>query len=197
MNIPNFIEKAKSLIRETYLFIEAKNNDEIVAYVNEEFAIRFIVKHENNWIALSENNDFEYSFEPIDLASVDLKKYIPLTTKTIQVYPNFENLLHFGDEEIQNFTKQNNVNKDDLFDLQSIYDEGYIDFWMEHHPMYNNEGIYAYKGGWAMIWPDEDQPAQWNQNIEFLYQTGLKNEPFIDIYFDKKNKKYTCLERNT
>lgn len=43
MNIPNFIEKAKSLIRETYLFIEVKNNDEIVAYANEEFAIRFIV----------------------------------------------------------------------------------------------------------------------------------------------------------
>ena len=197
MNIPNFIEKGQSLIKDTQVFVEANTTDAIIGYVNENEAIRFIVKHNDCWMALTENNDFEYFFAPIDLQSVDLNNYTHLTVKNIQVYPNFEHLLHFGDEEIQNFLKDNNCDKDDLFDLQSVYDEGYIDFWMDHHPMYNNEGIYAYKGGWAMIWPEDDEPFQWNENLEFFYQVGLQNEPFIEIYFDKKKQQFICVERNT
>lgn len=197
MNIPNFIEKAQSLIKDVKVFVEANNSDDIIGYVNENEAIRFIVKHENKWMALFENNDFEYFFDAIELHSVDLENYTPLMTKTIQVYPNFEHLLHFGDEEIQNFLKDNNCDKDDLLHLQSVHDEGYIDFWMDHHPMYNNEGIYAYKGGWAMIWPDDDAPKQWDDNLEFLYQVSLQNEPFIEIYFDKTKQQFICVERNT
>lgn len=196
-NIPNFLEKAKPLLREMQIFVKATDSDEIIAYANEDLAIRFVVKHENQWMALSENNDFEYFFEPIDIATVDLKEYTPLTAKTQQAYPNFENLLHFGDIEIQDFVKANDCDKDDLFDLQSIYDEGYIDFWMEQHPMYNNEGIYAYKGGWTMIWPDDDEPKQWDENLEFAYQIGLQDEPFIEVYYDKNEQKYSCIERNT
>lgn len=197
MNIPNFIEKAKPLIRETQVFIKAQETDKICAYANEDLAIRFIVQHNNQWMALSENNDFEYFFEPIDIQTANLGAYIALTTKTQHVYPNFENLLHFGDADIQNFVTENEGNKNDLFDLQSIHDEGYIDFWMDQHPMYNNNGIYAYKGGWAMIWPDDDEPKQWNENIKFLYQVGLENEPFIDIYYSKKENTFICIERNT
>ena len=197
MNIPNFIEKAKPLIRETEVFVEASETDEIVAYSNENEAVSFIVNHNNQWMALSENNDFEYFFEPIDLSVVDLKNYTALTKKPQQVYPNFEHVLHFGDEEIQDFVKQNGCDKDDLFNLQSIHDEGYIDFWMDQHPVYNYEDIYAYKGGWAMIWPEEDIPMQWDSNLEFVYQIGVQNEPFIDIYYSKNENKFFCIERNT
>lgn len=197
MKIPNFIEKAKPLIRETEVFIAAKETDEIVAYTNEDEAVSFIVNHNNQWMALSENNDFEYFFEPIDLSVVDLKIYTALTNKPQQVYPNFEHVMHFGDEEIQDFVKQNDCDKDDLFDLQSIHDEGYIDFWMDQHPVYNYEGIYAYKGGWAMIWQEEDIPMQWDENLEFVYQIGVQNEPFIDIYYSKSDNNFICIERNT
>ncbi|MCA5005251.1 hypothetical protein [Sphingobacterium bovistauri] len=197
MNIPNFIEKAKPFVRQAEVFVEASETDEIVAYSNENEAISFIVNHNNQWMALSENNDFEYFFEPIDVSTVDLKNYTALTTKNQLVYPNFEHLLHFGDEEIQDFVKQNDCDKDDLFDLQSIHDEGYIDFWMDHHPMYNNDGVYSYKGGWAMIWPDDDIPMQWDENLEFVYQVGVQNEPFIEIYYSKSDKNFICVERNT
>ena len=73
MSIPNFIEKAKPLIRETEVFRAAKDTDKIVAYTNEDEAISFIVNHNNQWMALSENNDFEYFFEPIVQSVVDLK----------------------------------------------------------------------------------------------------------------------------
>lgn len=197
MKIPNFIEKAKPFVRETEVFRAAKDTDKIVAYTNEDEAISFIVNHNNQWMALSENNDFEYFFQPIDLSVVDLKNYTALTNKPQQVYPNFEHVLHFGDEEIQDFVKQNDCDKDDLFDLQSIHAEGYIDFWMDHHPMYNNDGVYAYKGSWAMIWPEEDIPMQWDSNLEFVYQIGVQNEPFIDIYYSKNENKFFCIERNT
>ena len=197
MNIPNFIEKAQSLIKDTQVFVEANKTDEIIAYANEDEAIRFIVKHNDCWMALTENNDFEYFFAPIDLQSVDLDNYTPLTVKNIQVYPNFENLLHFGEEEIQNLLKENDCDKNDRSDLQSIHDEGYIAFWMDNHPIYNYDGIYAFKGGWAMIWPEDDEPMQWDDQLEFLYQVSLQNEPFIEIYFDKKTEKYICVERNT
>lgn len=197
MKIPNFIEKAKSLIRETEVFVEAKNTDEIVAYAKEDEAISFIVKHNNQWMALSENNDFEYSFEPIDVSTINLKNYLALTSKPQQSYPNFEHLLHFGDDEIQKFVQENDCDQNDLSDLQYLHDEGYIEFWIDQHPIYNYNGIFAIKNGWAMIWPEDDEPLQWNEELDFVFQIGLQNEQFVEIYFDKQRDKYICIERNT
>ncbi|WP_025124310.1 hypothetical protein [Myroides odoratimimus] len=196
MNLEQLKEKAQTLIRESHLFVKAIPGDEQIAYVNEEESISFIIKYLNQWMALIEKDEI-FSFEPIDIQSIDLKKYTALTTKTQQVYPNFEHLMHFGDVEVQQWVKDNDCNSDDLSDLQSIYNDDYIDLWMQSHPMYHNEGIYGYAGGWAMIWPEEDTPMQWDESLEFTYQIGLQYEPFIDIYFNKKQNKYICIERNT
>ncbi|MDR2236755.1 MAG: hypothetical protein LBE92_11585 [Chryseobacterium sp.] len=197
MNLHCLKEKAQTLAREAQIFVEAQGEDEIMAYVNENESVRLVVQHENQWIALRENNDSEFFFEPVNPESADLKNYIPLTAKKQTVYPNFEHLMHFGDEEIQNWIKENDCDADSLSDLQSLDDDGYIDFWMDAHPMYMNKEIYAYAGGWAMIWPDDDIPMQWDENLVFLYQIGVQNEPFIEVYYNKREQKFMSVERNT
>lgn len=197
MNYSQLIAKAQPLVRDCQVFVAATDGDDVLAYVNENEAIRFVVKHDSQWMSLRESKDFEFFFEPIDLAPLDLDRYIGLTSKSVKVHPNFEQLLHFGDEEIQGFVKQHDADPNDLFDLQSIEDEGYIDFWMGQHPMYNPDGIYAFGGGWAMIWPEDDAPLQWNEELVFLYQIGLENEPFVEVFFNRQDQKFICIERNT
>lgn len=197
MKISQLKEKAELLIKNTILFVEANSEEQVVAYVNEEKALRFIVLHYNKWMGLIENQDGEYIFEQIDLEDVDLQEYIPLTGVEKKVYPNFEHLMHFADKDIAKWLETQKADVNDLFDLQGIYNEDYIDFWMDNHPLYNAQEAYAYRGGWAIIWPEEDTPMQWNKELEFLYQVGLQSEPFVDIYYDTKQQNYICKERNT
>ncbi|MHC5309152.1 hypothetical protein ACYSNM_03575 [Myroides sp. LJL116] len=197
MKISQLKEKAELLIKNTILFVEANSEEQVVAYVNEEKALRFIVLHYNKWMGLIENQHGEYIFEQIDLEDVDLQEYIPLKGVEKKVYPNFEHLMHFADKDIAKWLETQKTDANDLFDLQGIYNEDYIDFWMDNHPLYSSQEAYAYSGGWAIIWPEEDTPLQWNKELEFLYQVGLQNEPFVDIYYDTKQQNYICLERNT
>lgn len=196
MTIEQLKEKARPLIRKVQLFMEADGPDEKTAYANEDLPTRFIVKHLNQWMGLTETQD-EFSFIPIDIESVDLTSYTPLTEKTTEVYPPFETLMHYGDEEIQAWIAENDGDRDDLCSLAAFVPEEYTDIWMDSHPIYSNDGIFAYQGGWAMIWPEDDVPLQWDENLEFLFQIGLQDEPFIEVFYDRKNKTYTCIERYT
>lgn len=196
MTIEQLKEKAQPLIRKVQLFMEAHDPDEKTAYAHEDLPTRFIVKHQNQWMGLTEDQD-EFSFAPIDIESVDLTSYTPLAEKTTEVYPPFEILMHYGDEEIQAWIAENDGDRDDLCSLAAFVPEEYTDIWMDSHPIYSNDGIFAYQGGWAMIWPEDDVPMQWDENLEFLFQIGLQDEPFIEVFYDRKNKTYTCIERYT
>lgn len=199
MNYNQLIEKAQLLVKDCCVFVKALKTDVVWGYISktENQDIEFVVMHNKQWMGLCVNAKSDYFFQIVSLESLDLDKYTALTTKSIKVYPNFEHLLHFGDAELQEFIKQNNCNANDLFDLQSINDKGYIDLWMQNHPMYNADGIYAFGGGWAMIWPEDDIALQWNEQLVFLYQVGLQEEPFIEIYFNVLTQEFICLERNT
>ncbi|MET3037199.1 hypothetical protein ABXT08_13900 [Chryseobacterium sp. NRRL B-14859] len=196
MNIEQLKEKAQPLIREVQLFVPANGSDEITAYAHEDEPIRFLVKHLDQWMGLSEDDD-EFSFLPVNIESVDLNKYIPLTEKTTEVYPPFEKLMHYGDEEIQTWIVENDGNRDDLFSLVAFAPDEYTGIWMDSHPVYSNDEIFAYQGGWAMTWPEDDVPMQWNEELEFLFQIGLQDEPFVEVFYDRNKKTYTCMERTT
>lgn len=196
MNISQLKEKAQPLIRTAQLFVAAKDSDEKTAYANEDEPIRFLVKHLDQWMGLTEEHD-EFSFLPVTIESVDLNKYIPLTQQPSDIYPPFETLMHYGDEEIQTWIIENDGDKDDLSSLVAFAPEEYTDVWMDSHPIYSNDGIFAYQGGWAMTWPEDDTPMQWNENLEFIFQIGLQDEPFVEVFYDNNQKTYICIERNT
>lgn len=196
MNIDQLKEKAQPLIRKVQLFVAANDSDEKTAYANEDASLRFIVKHQNQWMGLIEDED-EFNFLPVDIESVDLNTYIPLTERTTNVYPPFETLMHYGDEEVQAWITENDGDQDDLASLAAFAPEEYTDIWMDSHPIYSNDGIFAYQGGWAMIWPEDDVPMQWNENLEFLFQIGLQDEPFVEVFYDRNQNTYFCMERNT
>jgi len=197
MDFMQWKEKAEVLVRPTSLLVDAEANETPIAYINEGMATPFIVKHDNQWMALRENQDDDYTFEAIDLDTVCLMDYRALGIKSQTVYPNFEHLLHFGDQQIKDWILANACDSNNLFDLQSMDDDGYIDFWMESHPMYTQETIYGYIGGWAMIWPEDDVPLQWDSSLDFLFQIGIQKEPFIEIYYHKSKGAYICIARNT
>lgn len=196
MNVDQLKEKAQPLIRKAQVLVSANDSNDVIAYANENKTIRFMIKHSEQWMALLEDQD-EFIFLPIDIESVDLHQYEALTEKTIDIYPPFESLMHYGDEEIQKWIKENDGDKNDMFSLLAFALDEYTDIWMDSHPVYSYEGIFAYQGGWAMTWPEDDAPMQWNENLEFLFQFGLKDEPFVEVFYDKKNASYICMERNT
>ncbi|WP_010253635.1 hypothetical protein [Myroides injenensis] len=197
MNTNQLKEKAELFLRNTQLFVRATNKENIIAYINEEQNIPFIVQYANEWMALKEKSEGEYIFEKVAINDFDLDDYIGLSTKEVNVYPPLENLLHFGDIEIQQWLLDEGIDRNSLFDLQEVVNDKYISLWMDSHPMYKGEEIYAFSGGWAMIWPEDDEPMQWNDELEFLYQVGIANEPYIEIYFNKNSKEFICIERNT
>ncbi|MCS4301854.1 hypothetical protein [Chryseobacterium sp. BIGb0232] len=196
MNVDQLKEKAQPMIRKAQVFVSANDSNEIIAYANENEPVRFLIKHLDQWMGITEEQD-EFSFLPIDIESVDLHTYTALTEKTIEIYPPFETLMHYGDEEIQKWITENDGDKNDLFSLFAFASDEYTDIWMASHPIYSNDGIFAYQGGWAMTWPEDDVPMQWNEDLEFLFQIGLQDEPFIEVFYDKKNSSYICVERNT
>jgi len=196
MTITQLKEKATPFIREARIFVQAEPTDVITAYADENHPIRFIVNHEGQWMGLAEHDD-EFSFTPLDPETMDMKSYTLLTTRAIRIYPPFENLMHYGDEEIQDWIRENDGDKDDLCSLAAFASDEYTDLWMDNHPIYSPDGLFAYQGGWAMIWPEDDTPVQWDENLEFCYQIGLQNEPFIEIFYDKEHREFICLERNT
>ncbi|AZA76152.1 hypothetical protein EG347_00710 [Chryseobacterium sp. G0186] len=196
MNISQLKEKAQPMIRTAQLFVAANDSDEKIAYANEDEPIRFLIKHLDQWMGLTEEQD-EFSFLPVTIESVDLNKYIPLTQQSRDIYPPFETLMHYGDEEIQTWIIENDGDKDDLSSLAAFAPEEYTDLWMDTHPIYSYDGVFAYQGGWAMIWPEDDIPMQWNENLEFLFQIGLQDEPFLEVFYDNNQKSYICIERNT
>lgn len=196
MNIDQLKEKAQPMIRKAMLFVLAEDKDEKIAYVDENKSLRFLVKHSGQWMGLVEKED-EFSFVPVNIESVDLNSYTALTVKNTDIYPPFETLMHYGDEEIQQWIIENDGDKDDLSSLVAFAPDDYTDIWMSSHPIYCNEGIFAYQGGWAMTWPEDDVPMQWNEEMEFLFQIGLQDEPFVEVFYDKKNSSYICIERNT
>ncbi|AZA83175.1 hypothetical protein C1637_19435 [Chryseobacterium lactis] len=196
MNIEQLREKAQPLIRKVLLFVSAQDSDEILAYASENESLRFVVKHADQWMGLKEDHD-EFSFSPVMIETVDTSKYIPLTKRATEVYPPFETLMHYGDVKIQAWITENDGDKDDLSSLAAFAPDEYIDLWMDSHPMYSNDEIFAYEGGWAMIWPEDDEPMQWNEDLDFLFQIGLQDEPFIEVFYEKENEIYICMERNT
>lgn len=196
MNVDQLTAKAQPMIRNAQVFVSAYEPDEKTAYANEDEPVRFLVKHLDQWMGLTEDQD-EFSFLPINIESIDLNKYTALTGKPIKIYPPFETLMHYGDEEIQQWITENDGDKDDLCSLLAFASDEYTDIWMDSHPIYSYEGIFAYQGGWAMTWPEDDVPMQWNEDLEFLFQIGLKDEPFIEVFYDKNNASYICMERNT
>ncbi|MGU3374764.1 hypothetical protein [Chryseobacterium sp. M5A1_1a] len=196
MNIDQLKEKAQPFIRKVRLFIVANDSDIKTAYANEDESVRFLVKHLDQWMGLTEVHD-EFSFLPVNIESFDLSKYTSLTESPTEVYPPFETLMHYGDEEIQKWIIKNDGNKDDLFSLVAFAPDEYTDVWIDSHPIYSNDEIFAFQGGWAMTWPEDDAPMQWNEDLEFLFQIGLQDEPFIEVFYDHKKKTYLCIERNT
>lgn len=196
MNIDQLKEKAQPMIRKAMLFVLAKDKDEKIAYVNESKSLRFLVKHSGQWMGLVEKEE-EFSFVPVNIESVDLNSYTALTARNTDIYPPFETLMHYGDEEIQQWIAENDGDKDDLSSLLAFASDDYTDLWMESHPIYSNDEIFAYQGGWAMTWPEDDIPMQWNEDLEFLFQIGLEHEPFVEVLYDKRSSSYICVERNT
>lgn len=196
MNIDQLKEKAQPLIRKANLFVLANDKDEKTAYVNEDKSLCFLVKHSDQWMGLTEEQE-QFSFAPVNIESIDLNSYTALMDKETEIYPPFETLMHYGDDEIQKWITENDGDKNDLFSLLAFALDEYTDIWMDSHPIYSNDGIFAYQGGWAMTWPEDDVPMQWDQNLEFLFQIGLQDEPFVEVFYDKKNNSYTCMERNT
>lgn len=197
MNFSELKGKAQGLIRGCDFFVEASNDDVIVAYLNEDEFIRFVVNHLGSWMALKELEDGVFVFEVIELDVLDLSSYHRLTTVTNSVYPNFEHLIHFGDEEVLQWAKMQGVDCNALFDLQGVYNDRYVDFWMDQHPMYKADFVFAYGGGWAMIWPDDDRPMQWDERLEFVYQVGVQTEPFVEVYWNKVSQEFSCIVRYT
>lgn len=197
MNTNQLKEKAELFLRNAKIYVEADNKVNIEAYINEELNIPFIVNYADNWMALKELGEGGYVFEKIAINDFDLGDYMGLTTEEVKVYPPLENLLHFGDMEIQQWLIDEGIDSNSLFDLQGMVDDNYIAMWMDSHPMYSGEDIYAFAGGWAMIWPEDDVPMQWSKDVEFLFQVGIRNEPYIEIYFNKISKEFICIERNT
>lgn len=196
MNIDQLKEKAQPMIREAKLFVLASDTDPKTAYANEDKPLRFLVKYSGRWMGFIEEND-EFCFVPVDIESVDLHSYTALTERTTGIYPPFETLMHYGDEETQQWIVENDGDKDDLSSLAAFAPDGYTDIWIDAHPIYSNDEIFAYQGGWAMIWPEDDTAMQWNEDLEFLFQIGLQDEPFVEVFYDKKNISYICMERNT
>lgn len=196
MNIDQLKEKAQSMVRQAKVFVSAHESDEKIAYANEDEPVRFLVKHLDQWMGLTEDQD-EFKFLPLNIESIDVNKYTALTGKSIEIYPPFETLMHYGDDEIQQWIIENDGDKDDLPSLDAFAPDDYTDIWMSSHPIYDNDGIFAYQGGWAMTWPEDDVPMQWNEDLEFLFQVGLQEEPFVEVFYDKKNSSYMCIERNT
>ncbi|WP_232509181.1 hypothetical protein [Chryseobacterium sp. StRB126] len=196
MNVDQLKEKAQPMIRKAQVFVSAHESDEKTAYANEDEPVRFLVKHLDQWMGLIEDQD-KFSFSPINLESIELNKYTALKEKDIEIYPPFETLMHYGDEEIQQWIAENDGDKDDLFSLLAFASDEYTDIWMASHPIYSNDEIFAYQGGWAMTWPEDDAPVQWNEDLEFLFQIGLQDEPFVEVFYDKNSSSYICMERNT
>ncbi|VEH20184.1 Uncharacterised protein [Chryseobacterium nakagawai] len=196
MNIDQLKEKAQPMIRKAKLFTSANDADEKTAYTNENEPLRFIVKYSDQWMGLMEEQD-EFSFVPVHIEAVDLSSYIALTERETEIYPPFETLMHYGDEEIQQWILENDGDKNELTSLAAFAPDDYTDIWIDSHPIYSNDDIFAYKGGWAMIWPEDDVPMQWNEDLEFLFQIGLQDEPFVEVFYDKKESSYICVERNT
>lgn len=196
MNVEQLKQKAQPFIRKVQLFVMENDSDERTGYANEDESIRFLGKHLGKWMGLTEEED-EFKFLPVDIESIDLNAYTPLTERTIEVYPPFETLMHYGDEEVQAWIAENDGDKDDVFSLVAFAPEEYTDIWMNSHPIYSSEEIFAYQGGWAMTWPEDDVPMQWNEHLEFLFQIGVREEPFVEVFYDKDKGNYICLERNT
>lgn len=196
MNLSQLKEKAQPMIRKVSLFVSAVDSDTITAYANEDEPVRFLIKYSDQWMGLIEEQD-EFIFQPVNIESIDLNAYIPLTERETEVYPPFETLMHYGDKETQSWIIENDGDKDDLSSLAAFAPDEYTDLWMDSHPIYNNDGVFAYMGGWAMIWPEDDVPMQWNEDIEFLFQIGLQDEPFVEVFYHKKENTYLCMERNT
>lgn len=196
MNVEQLKQKAHPFIRKVQLFVMENDSDERTGYANEDESIRFLVKHLGQWMGLTEEED-EFKFLPVDIESIDLNAYTPLTERTVEVYPPFETLMHYGDEEVQAWIAENDGDKDDVFSLVAFAPEEYTDIWMNSHPIYSSEEIFAYQGGWAMTWPEDDVPMQWNEDFEFLFQIGVREEPFVEVFYDKDKGNYICLERNT
>lgn len=196
MNVEQLKQKAHPFIRKVQLFVMENDSDERTGYANEDESIRFLVKHLGQWMGLTEEED-EFKFLPVDIESIDLNAYTPLTERTVEVYPPFETLMHYGDEEVQAWIAENDGDKDDVFSLVAFAPEEYTDIWMNSHPIYSSEEIFAYQGGWAMTWPEDDVPMQWNEDLEFLFQIGVREEPFVEVFYDKDKGNYICLERNT
>lgn len=196
MNLNQLKEKAQPMIRKVSLFVSAVDSDTITAYANEDEPVRFLIKYSDQWMGLIEEQD-EFIFQPVNIESIDLNAYIPLTERETEVYPPFETLMHYGDKETQSWIIENDGDKDDLSSLAAFAPDEYTDLWMDSHPIYNNDGVFAYMGGWAMIWPEDDVPMQWNEDIEFLFQIGLQDEPFVEVFYHKKENTYLCMERNT
>jgi len=196
MNLSQLKEKAQPMIRKVSLFVSAADSDTITAYANEDEPVRFLIKYSDQWMGLIEEQD-EFIFQPVNIESIDLNAYISLTERETEVYPPFETLMHYGDEETQSWIIENDGDKDDLSSLAAFAPDEYTDLWMDSHPIYNNDGVFAYKGGWAMIWPEDDVPMEWNEDIEFLFQIGLQDEPFVEVFYHKKENTYLCKERNT
>lgn len=197
MNINQLYKSAELLLESSKVYVTAVPEHEVEAYVNQNAVVSFIVHYNQQWWGLIEDQDEGYSFKGVKIEDFDLKGYTPLTTVIIKSYPNFENLVHFGDQELKQWVRSQEVNPDNLFDIQGISNSKYIDFWMNQHPMYNPKGIYAYQKGWAMIWPEDDTPMQWDENLEFTFQIGLEQEPVVEVFWDKKGKEFFCVERNT
>ncbi|MBN8820838.1 MULTISPECIES: hypothetical protein [unclassified Spirosoma] len=200
MTVDYLINFAESISQDSFLYKLSEENQRQDAYWILEGDLKLIVNYQNEWWGITEKN-CKVSFAQQDnvwdlLAGTQC---IPLTKHNIKSYPSLDYVFYFGDLQISTWLAENNWQKDWGFNdnFKDPVGQDYVNWWMDNYPLYFDEDNFIIEGGWSMIWPDDNEPLQYDGSNEFLFCTIFGGEPYYEVYRYRDTGKFTTYFRIT
>lgn len=204
MDLNYLIDYAKSMAKESFIYREAYDSNNADAFWFEDEELKFLVKFENDWWGISiiaqEDRDLVTFEKQPDAENIIAEKQgIPLQKEPMLSYPSLDYVFYNADKEIEDWLTSLKWGKDWGFNgnFKDPIGQQYVNWWMDNYPFYASEGIFAIEKGWAMIWPDDDEPLQYDPNNEFLFCTLYEAEPWLEVYRKSDTGEFVGYERIT
>jgi hypothetical protein len=150
---------AESMSKKSYLYKEAQEGDEVIAYWFEDLDfemdfIKFAFYHEKQLliftatmddIDIMDRKEFESDFDGVDLKKL-VKNAIKLTRVESKSYPSLDYLFYYGPKEIDIWLKENNWEKDCGYNgnFKDPLAQNYNAWWQTTFPIYSDESYFLH-----------------------------------------------------